>query len=116
MKDKLGDHFSKDDMCAKSRDDGLSLENYYLDVLEVSSGKFKAANGQKCQEATNFLLNTAGPLVGSMKIMLDLMKNKFEGKLAAIQADLTKIPQLLVDYLIRRLAKMPTMQSILSTS
>ncbi len=29
--DKSGDNFSKDNMCAKSRDDKLSLKNYYLE-------------------------------------------------------------------------------------
>jgi hypothetical protein len=36
-----------------------------------------------------------------MKIMLKLMKNEFKGELAGFHADLTNIPQQLIDYLIK---------------
>jgi hypothetical protein len=42
-------------MGVKSRDKELSLKNYYIKALEVSSGEFKVAHGQKYQEPTNFL-------------------------------------------------------------
>jgi hypothetical protein len=103
LEDKSGDNFSEDDTGIKSRDKELSLKNYALKALEVSSGEFKAAHGQKYQEPTNslqVLWNEADPLVGSMKIMLDLMKNEFEGEIAGLQADMTNIPQQLVNSLI----------------
>jgi hypothetical protein len=64
-------------------------------------------NGQKNQEPSNFLKvlwNEAGPLVGSMKIMLRLLKNKLEGELAGLQADLTNVPKF-VDYLTKEAGK-----------
>jgi hypothetical protein len=66
------------------------------------------AHGQRYQESTNFLQvlwNKADPLVGSVKIMLDLMKNEFEGEIAGLQADTTNIPQQLVDFLIEEVGK-----------
>jgi hypothetical protein len=83
-------------MGVKSRDEELSLENYDLKALEVSSDEFKVAHNQKYQEV---------PLVGSMKIMLNLMKNKFEGEIADLQADTTNIPQQLVNFLIEKVGK-----------
>ncbi len=44
-------------------------------------------------------------MVGSMKIMLDLMKNEFKGEIAGLQADTTNIPQQLVDLLIEEVGK-----------
>jgi hypothetical protein len=57
----------------KPREDNLSMSKYNSAVLEVSSGKFEAAHGQKYKEPANFLQalwNEAGLTVGSMKIML----------------------------------------------
>jgi hypothetical protein len=91
-------------MSGKPGDNKLSLENYDRDVPEVSSGKFEVAHGQKYQKPSNFLQafwNKAGPLVGSMKIMLELMKNEFKGELTGFHADLTNILQQLIDYLIK---------------
>jgi hypothetical protein len=59
------------------------MSDYNLDLLEVSSGEFEAAHSQKYQQPENFLQalwNKAGPAIGSMKIMLELMKTKFEGE------------------------------------
>jgi hypothetical protein len=106
--DESGDNFSKDNMGVNSRDEELSLKNYDLEALEVSSGKFEAAHGQKYQEPTNFLQvlwNKAGPLVGSMKIMPNLMKNEFEGEIAGLKADMKKIPQQLINFLIEEVGK-----------
>jgi hypothetical protein len=108
LEDESGDDFSKDNMGIKSRDKELSLKNYNLKALEVSSGKFEAAHGQKYQEPMNFcqvLWNEAGPLVGSMKIMLDLMKNEFKGEIAGLQDDTTNIPQQLANSLIEEVGK-----------
>jgi hypothetical protein len=96
LEDKSGNNFSKDNMGVKSRDKELSLKNYNLEALEIFSGEFEAAHSQKYQEPTKFLQvlwNKAGPSVGSIKIMLDLMKNEFEGEIAGLQADTTNIPQ-----------------------
>ncbi len=40
-----------------------------------------------------------------MKIVLKLRKNKFKGELAGFHADLTNIPQQLIDYLIKEAGK-----------
>jgi hypothetical protein len=40
-----------------------------------------------------------------MKMMLKLMKDKFEGELAGICADLTNIPQHLIDFLIEEVGE-----------
>ncbi len=81
------------------------MSDYESDALEVSSGKFKAAHGQKYQDLiANFLQalwNEVGPAVGSMKIMLYLMRTEFEGEVAGLKADLTNIPQVLIDFLIK---------------
>jgi hypothetical protein len=82
--------------------------NYESDVLEGSFGEFKAAHGQKYQDPANFLQalwNEVGPAVGSMKMMLELMKDKFEGDLAGIHADLTNISQQLIDFLIEEVGE-----------
>ncbi len=97
-------------MGTKSRDEELSHKNYNVEVLKISSGKFEVAHGQKYQEPTNFLLvlwYKAGPFMGSMKIMLDLMKNEFEWEIAGLQADMSNIPQQLVDFLLEEVGKDP---------
>jgi hypothetical protein len=80
--DKAGADYNKDNLEAKSEDDEVSMSAYDSDVLEVSLGEFKAAHGQKYQDLANFLRalwNKARPAVGSMKIMLELMRTEFEG-------------------------------------
>jgi hypothetical protein len=108
LKEESGDDLSKNSTGVKSRDKELSLKTYDLEALEVSSRKFKAAHGRKYQEPTNFLQvpwNKTGPLVGNMKIMLDLMKNEFEGGIAGLQAVTTNIPQQLVNFQIEEVSK-----------
>jgi hypothetical protein len=103
-------HFSKGTTGVKSTGEEPSLKNYDLEALEVSSGKFEAAHGQKYQEPTNFiqvLWNKAGPLVGIMMIMLDLMKNEFRGEIAGLQTDMANIPQQLINFLIDEVGKNP---------
>jgi hypothetical protein len=51
------------------------------------------------------LWNKADPLVWSMKIILDLMKNELEGEISGLQADMTNIPQQLVNFLIEEVGK-----------
>ncbi len=95
-------------MEAKSEDDKLSMSAYGSDVLEVSSGKFEAAHGHKYQDPANFLQalwNEAGPMVGSMKIMLKLMRTEFKGGMVGLKAGLTNVPQMLINFLIKEAGK-----------
>jgi hypothetical protein len=90
------EQYNNSNTTVKPRDDNLSISEYNSDALEVSSGKFEAAHGQKYKEPANFLQalwNKAGPTVGSMNIMLDMLQTEVRGELAGLQADLTKYPQ-----------------------
>jgi hypothetical protein len=72
-----------------------------------------AAHGQKYVEPQNFLQalwNEAGPVVGSMKIMLELMTTEFEGKVAGLMVDLTNMPQILIDFSLKRQERIQKMQ------
>ncbi len=69
----------------------------------MESREFKAAHAQKYKELLNFyqaLWNEAGPSVGSMKTMLEMLRTEFKGELARLQADLTNYPQRLINFLI----------------
>jgi hypothetical protein len=93
--DKDGKDYKVDNLLANSHDNDLSLSDYDSDILEVLSGEFNAAHSQKYVEPQNFLQalwNEAGPVVGSIKIMLKLMRTEFEGKVAGLTADLTNMP------------------------
>jgi hypothetical protein len=106
--DEDGEQYNDSYSTVKPRDDNLSMSEYDSDVLEVSSGKFEAAHGQKYEEPANFLQtlwNEAGPSVGSMKIMLKMMQAKFKGELAGLQADLTNYPQQLINFFIEEAGK-----------
>jgi hypothetical protein len=105
-----GKDYKVDDSLANSHDNNLSLSDYDSNVLEVLSGEFDAAHCQKYVEPQNFLQalwNKAGPVVKSMKIMLDLMRTEFEGKMAGMTADLTNMPQILIDFLIEEAGENP---------
>jgi hypothetical protein len=68
--DKDGKDYKVDNSLANSHDDNLYLSDYDSDSLEVSSGEFDTAHGQKYVEPQNFLQalwNEAGPAVRSMK-------------------------------------------------
>jgi hypothetical protein len=94
--DKEGKDYKADNSDAKSHDDELNLSDYDSDILEVSLGEFEAAHSQKYQYPESFLQalwNKAGPVVGSMKIMLKLMKTEFKGELAGLTADSSNVPQ-----------------------
>jgi hypothetical protein len=80
------------------------MSEYASDAVEVESREFKAAHTQKYKEPLNFrqaLWNEAGPSVGSMKIMLEMLRTKFERELVGLQADLTNYPQHLINFLIK---------------
>ncbi len=53
--DKDGKDYEVDDSLANSHNDNLSLSDYDLDILEVLSGEFDAAHGQKICRATKLL-------------------------------------------------------------
>jgi hypothetical protein len=108
--DKDGKDYKADGSLANSHDNNLSLSDYDSDVLEVLSGELDAAHGQKYVKLQNFLQalwNEAGPVVGSMKIMLELMRTEFEGKVARLMADLTNMPWILIDFLINEAGENP---------
>jgi hypothetical protein len=85
--DKDGKQYNNSNPTVKPRDNNLSMSENNSDALEVSSGEFEAAHGQKYEEPANFLQalwNEAGLTVGSMKIMLKMLRTKFEGELAGL--------------------------------
>ncbi len=102
--------YKVDNSLPNSHDNNLYLSDYDSDILKVSSGEFDAAHGQKYVETQNFLQalwNEAGPAVGSMKIMLDLMRTEFEGEVARLTADPTNMPQILIYFLIEEAGENP---------
>jgi hypothetical protein len=108
--DEEGKDYKADNSDAKSNDDKLNMLDYDSDVLEVSSGEFKAAHSQKYQHPENFLQalwNKTGSAVENMKIMLKLMKTEFKGEVAGLTADSSNVPQTLIDFLIEVAGKDP---------
>jgi hypothetical protein len=108
--DNNGKTYREDDSTANPRDDKLSMLGYASDAVEVDSGKFEVAHAQKYTAPDNFrqaLWNEAGPSVGSMKILLDMLRTKFKGKLAGVPADLITFSQVLTDFLIEEAGKDP---------
>jgi hypothetical protein len=106
--DKDDKQYSDSNPTVKPRGDNLSMSEYNSAILEVSFGKFEAAHGKKYKEPENFLQalwNKAGPTVGSMKIMLEMLRTKFEGELAGLLPDLTNYPQQLINFLIEEAGK-----------
>jgi hypothetical protein len=102
--DDKGETYKENNPNAKLGDDDLSTSEYASDAIEVESGEFKVSHAQKYKEPLNFrqaLWNEAGPSIGSMKIMLEMLRTKFEGELVGLQADLTNYPQRLIDFLIK---------------
>jgi hypothetical protein len=101
--DKEGKNYKADNSDTKSHDDELSMSDYDSDILEVSLGEFKAAHSQKYQNPESFLQalwNKAGPVVRSIKIMLELMTTEFKREVAGLTADSSNVPQTLIDFLI----------------
>jgi hypothetical protein len=102
--DDKGETYKESNSNAKLGDDNLSTSEYASDDVEVESGEIEAAHAQKYKEPLNFrqaLWNEAGLSIGSMKIMLEILRTKFEGELAGLQADLTNYPQRLINFLIK---------------
>jgi hypothetical protein len=52
---KDGKQYSDSDPPVKPRDDNLSMSEYNSAILEMSSGEFEEAHGQKYEEPANFL-------------------------------------------------------------
>jgi hypothetical protein len=105
-----GKTYKEDDSTANPGDNELSMLGYVSNAVKVDSGKFEAAHAQKYTVPDNFsqaLWNEAGPSVGSMKILLDMMRTKFKGELAGVQADLTTYSQVLINFLIKEAGKDP---------
>jgi hypothetical protein len=102
--DDKGKTYKESNSNTKLGDNNLSTSEYASDAVEVESGEFDAAHAQKYKKPLNFcqaLWNEAGPTVGSMKIMLEMLRTKFEGELAGLQADPTNYPQRLINFLIK---------------
>jgi hypothetical protein len=75
--DDEGETYKESDSNAKLGDDDLSMSEYASDAMEVESEEFETAHAQKYKEPLNFcqaLWNEAGPSVGSMKIMLEMLR------------------------------------------
>jgi hypothetical protein len=107
---KESEDYRADNSDAKSHDDKLNMSDYNLDILEVSLGEFKVAHSQKYQNPESFLQalwNKAGPVVGSMKIMLKLIKTEFKGEVTGLTADSSNVPQTLIDFLLNEAGKDP---------
>jgi hypothetical protein len=105
-----GEDYKADNSDANSNNDKLNMSDYNLDILEVSLGEFEAAHSHKYQHPENFLQalrNKAGSAVGSMKIILKLMKTEFEGEVAGLMADSSNVPQTPIDFLIKEAGKDP---------
>jgi hypothetical protein len=86
------------------------MKSYTSSVTEVDSGVFDANHAQRYVDPANFcqaLWNEAGPTVGAMKVMLEMMRTEFEGELLGLKADLTHFPKLLVDVLIEESRENP---------
>jgi hypothetical protein len=108
--DKEDKDYKADNADAKSHNDKLIMSDYNSDVLEVSLGELEAAHSQKYQNPESFLQalwNKAGPVVGSMKIMLKLIKTEYKGEVAGLTADSSNVPQTHIDFLIKEAGKDP---------
>ncbi len=101
--DKDSETYEGGNSSAQSKDEELDIKSYTSSVTEVDSGVFDANHAQRYVDPANFchaLWNEAGPTVGAMKVMLEMMRTEFEGELLGLKADLTHFPKLLVDFLI----------------
>jgi hypothetical protein len=102
--DDKGETYKESNSNDKLGGDNLSTLEYASDAVEVESRELEAAHAQKYKEPLHFcqaLWNEAGPSVGSMKIMLEMLRTEFEGELAGLPADLTTYPQCLINFLIK---------------
>jgi hypothetical protein len=86
--DEGGKDFLKEDLSV--HDEDLTLGDDYDTLLEVSSGVFAATHSNQFNQPNNFkqlLWNVAGPSIGSMIILLDLLKDNLEADQAGLPTD-----------------------------
>ncbi len=108
--DEDGKTYEGDDSPAQSEDEELDKKSYTSSVTKVDSGVFDANHAQRYIDPANFrqaLWNEAGPTVGAMEVMLEMMRTEFEGELLGLKADLTHFPKLLIDFLIEESGENP---------
>ncbi len=71
---------------------------------------FDANHAQRYVEPANFhqaLWNKAGPTVGTMKVMLEMIWTEFKGELLGMKTDLTHFSQNLINLLIKESGEDP---------
>ncbi len=98
--DEEGNDFSEKDLSAHLED--YSLGHEYDTSLEVSSGVFDANYANTFEEPDSFkelLWNIAGPSVGGMIILLELLKDDLEADEAGLPAKFINIPATLLALL-----------------
>ncbi len=107
---KDGKTYKGDDSIAQSKDEELDMKSYDSNITEVNSGVFDANHSQRYVNPANFrqaLWNDAGPTVGAMKVMLEMMRTEFDGELLGLKADLTHFSQHLINFLIEESGENP---------
>jgi hypothetical protein len=108
--DKDGETYKDNDPPAQLADKELDITSYNSSVTKVDSGVFNANHAQRYVEPANFcqaLWNKAGPTVGTMKVMLEMIWTEFEGELLGAKADLTHFSQNLINLLIKESGEDP---------
>jgi hypothetical protein len=108
--DKDSKTYKDNDHPAKLADEELDITSYNSSVTKVDSGVFNAYHAQRYVEPANFcqaLWNEAGPTVGAMKVMLEMIRTEFEGELLGMKADLTHFSQNLINLLIKESGEDP---------
>jgi hypothetical protein len=74
----------------------------------TSSGVFDATHSNQFEEPDNFkelLWNLAGPSLGSIIILLDLLKDDLEADKAGLPANFNRIPAKLLDLMVQEAGK-----------
>jgi hypothetical protein len=101
---KDGKTYKGDNSIAQLKDEELDMKSYDSNITEVNSGVFDANHSQRYVNPAKFrqaLWNEAGPTVGAVKIMLEMMRMEFDGELLGLKADLTHFSQQLFNFLIK---------------
>jgi hypothetical protein len=104
--DEEGEDFSEDNLSVHLEDH--SLDQDYDSSSEVMSGVFDANSANTFEEPNSFkelLWNIAGPSVGSMINLLNLLKDDLEADEAGLPAKFTNIPATLLDLLVKEAGK-----------
>jgi hypothetical protein len=100
---KEGESFLNEDRSDCSDDHDLSLGKYNSYAIEYH-WVYSTQNTEKKYQMPHIFLqalwNAAGSSIGSMTILLNLIKDKLEGDLAGIDPDFTNIPIQLIDFMI----------------